>query len=98
MSGWDEDFVSFLLYISPIFLVIWFFIASSAGIIYVSDNRRVGLNLRALFRFKKGGISKDFLLLFLGYTLWLLLPIILRGLSIRLEMIGVESLAEIIYS
>lgn len=97
-AGWDEDFAFFLLKISPIFLVIWFFLASFAGIIYASDNRRVGVNLRALFRFKKGGISKDFLLLFWIYTIWILLPIILRIISIVLDNIGVDSLADILYS
>lgn len=98
MSGWDTDFVFFLLKISPIFLVIWVFLASFAGIIYASQNHKIRLSLRALFRFKKGGISKDFLLLFWIYTIWIFLPIIIRVLSIVLDNMGVESLADIIYS
>lgn len=98
MSGWDEYFASFLLYFSPIFLSIWLLLTSFAGIIYASHDGKIRLSLGALFRFKKEGISKDFLLLFWGYTLWILLPIIIRVLSIVLDNIGVDSLADILYS
>lgn len=99
MSGWDTDFVFFLLKISPIFLVIWGLLASFAGIIYVSShNRSVRLSLRALFRFKRESVSKDFLLLFWIYTIWILLPIILRLISIVLDHMGLDSLGGIIYS
>lgn len=98
MSGWDVDFAFFLLKISPIFLVIWLFLTLFAGIIYASHDGKIRLSLRALFRFKKEGISKDFLLLFWIYTIWILLPIILRLISIVLDHMGLDSLADIIYS
>lgn len=98
MSGWDADFAFFLLKISPIFLVIWLLLTSFSGIIYASHDGKIRLSLRALFRFKRETVSKDFLILFWIYTIWILLPIILRLISIVLDHMGLDSLADIIYS
>ena len=82
--------------VAPVFLFVWFMMATFAGVIEPGHRRTIHFNWRAAFGKSDRRVLPGSLPIFWVWTLYSFLPVILHWSAVLLEKIGYETVGSLI--
>lgn len=96
LAGWSLERFPMVAFVAPAFLLIWFIMATFAGIVETDRGRRVYFNWRAAFGKSDRRSMSGSLPIFWTWTLYSFLPVIFHCSAVLLGKIGYETVSSLL--